>query len=110
MQEKNTTIPRVKTISKEATRAPQRSNWCVGQSPEVCGKFVLEGFGPCAWWRERSPMAGVGFLQSLWEKPISEGVWPYLDPMDSVCLRTASVEWTCAREVRAAQRVLFLPD
>ena len=21
------------------------------------------------------------------------GVWPYLDPMDSVCLRTASMEW-----------------
>ena len=37
--------------------------------------------------------AGVGVLQSLWEKPIWEGVWPNLDPMDSVCLRTASVEW-----------------
>ena len=44
------------------------------------------------WW-ERSPMAGAGFLQSLWEKQIWEGVWLYLDPMDSVCLRTASVEW-----------------
>ena len=31
--------------------------------------------------------------QSLWEKPIWEGVRPYLDPMDSVCLRTASMEW-----------------
>ena len=51
--------------------APQRSNCCV----------------------MRSPMAGVGFLQSLWEKPIWEGVWPYLDPMDSVCLRTVSMEW-----------------
>ena len=38
-------------------------------------------------------MASPGFLQSLWEKPIWEGVWPYLDPMDSVCLRTASMEW-----------------
>ena len=38
-------------------------------------------------------MACAGFLQSLWEKPIREGVWPYLDPMDGVCLRTASVEW-----------------
>ena len=26
-------------------------------------------------------------------RPIWEGVWPYLDPMDRVCLRTASVEW-----------------
>ena len=38
-------------------------------------------------------MAGVGFLQSLWEKPIWDEVWPYSDPMDSVCLRTASMEW-----------------
>ena len=38
-------------------------------------------------------MAGVGFLQSLWEKPSCEGVWAYLDPMDTVCLRTASMEW-----------------
>ena len=38
-------------------------------------------------------MAGVGFFQSLCEKPIWEGVWPYLDPMDSVCSRTASTEW-----------------
>ena len=36
-------------------------------------------------------MAAVGFLQSLWEKPIWEGVWPCLDPMDS--LRTTSREW-----------------
>ena len=38
-------------------------------------------------------MASVGFLQSLWEKPIWEGVWSCLGPMDSVCLRTASLEW-----------------
>ena len=42
-----------------------------------------------------------GFLPSLWEKPIWEVIWPYLDPMDSVCLRTASVEWN------AAWRALF---
>ena len=36
---------------------------------------------------------GTGFLQLLWEKPIWEGVLPCLDPWDSVCLRTASVEW-----------------
>ena len=54
-------------------------------------------------------MAGVGCLQSLWEKPNWEGVWPYLDPIDSVCLRTASMEWN-AREVRAAWRALFLTE
>ena len=38
-------------------------------------------------------MACAGFLHSLWEKPTWEGVWPYLDPWDSVCLHTASMEW-----------------
>ena len=47
-------------------------------------EFLVEGY---------LAMAGVGFLQSVWEKPIWEGVWPYLDPMDTVCLRTASMEW-----------------
>ena len=49
--------------------------------------------GPRTLWRQRSAMVGAGFLQSLWEKPIWAGVWPYLDPMDSVCFRTASMEW-----------------
>ena len=53
----------------------------------MCGEFVLEVLAQCS-------VDGVGFLQSLWEKPIWEGVWPYLDPMDSVCSRTASVGWT----------------
>ena len=54
-------------------------------------------------------MAGVGFLLRLWEKPIWEGVLalPGFDGY-GVCLRTASME--CAREVRTAQRALFLPD
>ena len=38
-------------------------------------------------------MAAVGFLRSMWEKPIWEGVWPYLDPMETACLRAASMEW-----------------
>ena len=53
-------------------------------------------------------MAGVGFLQRLWEKPSWEGVWPYLDQMDTVCSHSFhGVE--CAREVRAVRRALFLP-
>ena len=55
----------------------------------------------------RSPMAGAGFLQSLW--PIWEGVWPYLNPMGSVFTHSIrGVE--CAREVRAAWRAFFLHD
>ena len=49
--------------------------------------------GPRVVWRYLSPMVGAGFLQSSWEKPIWEGVWPYLNPMDSVCSRAASMEW-----------------
>ena len=32
----------------------------------------------------------VRFLQSVWEKPNWEVVWPFLDPLDRVC---ASMEW-----------------
>ena len=49
--------------------------------------------------RARAPMASVGFLQSLWEKPIWEGVWPYLDPMDGACFRTASWNGMCQGSV-----------
>ena len=45
-------------------------------------------------------MAGVGFLQSLWEMPTWEGVWPHLDPMDSVCFTHCVREVECAGGVR----------
>ena len=32
-------------------------------------------------------------LQKMWEGPFWEGVWPCLDPLDSVRLRTASTYW-----------------
>ena len=38
-----------------------------------------------------------------------EGVWPCLDPWDSVRLRTASTCWNAPGEVWAAWRALFLP-
>ena len=71
-------------------------------------KFVVEGLGPEHFLEEAFlAMAGVGFLQSLWEKPIWEAVWPYLDSV----LFTHSVHGLeCAREVRAPRRALFLPD
>ena len=51
------------------------------------------------------PVVGVVFngwrrLPPKWEKPIWEGVWPFLDPMDSVCLRTASMEWNVPGKYR----------
>ena len=55
-------------------------------------------------------MACAGFLQSLWEKPIWEGVGPYLDPWDRFVYMHSIRVVECAREVRAARRALFLPD
>ena len=50
-------------------------------------------------------MAGVGFLESLWENQSGRA----LNPVDSVF--THSIHgMECAREVRAAWRALFLPD
>ena len=73
-------------------RTPQRSNWGAGQSPEVCGKSVLKVSAQSTS-AKGFPIAAVGFFRSLWEKPIWEGVWPYLNPINSFCLRTASIEW-----------------
>ena len=53
---------------------------------------MVEGLGPSTVLRKRSAIAAVGFRRSLWENPIWEVVRPHLDPMDSVCLRTASME------------------
>ena len=36
---------------------------------------------------------GSGVVPELWKKPLCERVWPYLDPWDSVRLRTASTHW-----------------
>ena len=59
--------------------------------------------------RKGSPMAGVGFLQSLWEKPIWTGIWSYLDPMDSVFGRTASMECTVPGKYGPHGELFFFP-
>ena len=51
-------------------------NWRAGQSPDVCGKSVLKVSAQGTLAQVLSPMAAVGFLRSLWEKPIWEGVDP----------------------------------
>ena len=54
-------------------------------------------------------MAGFGFLQSLWEKPIWEGVWHITwIPWDCVCVFTHSIRGVeCAREVYGRHCELF---
>ena len=71
---------------------------------------MVEGLGPSTLCRKRSAMAGVGILHSLWEKPIWEGVWPYLDPLDSVCSRTASMEWNVPGKYGPHRELFFFPD
>ena len=34
----------------------------------------------------------------MWKKPLWERVWPYLDPWDSVRLRTASTHWNVPKK------------
>ena len=41
---------------------------------------------------------GSGLVQKMWDKPLWEGVWPCLDPWDSVRLRTASTHWNVPRK------------
>ena len=52
---------------------------------------MIGGSGVQAGERMLRSDAGTGVLKLLWEKPICEGVWPYLDPWDSVSLHTVSM-------------------
>ena len=91
-------------------RTPLRPNWCVGQSSEMGGKLVLEVSSQSTLEKVLSPMAAVGFLRSLWEKPVWEGVLAQLGS-DGYCVFAHSVHgMERAREVWAAWRALFLPD
>ena len=42
---------------------------------------------------ERCVHHWLTMASEAWGRPIWEGVWPCLDAMDTVCLRTASMEW-----------------
>ena len=42
-----------------------------------------------------------------WEKPIWEGVWPYLDAMDTVILPTVSMEWSVPEKYGPHVGLLF---
>ena len=71
------------------------------------GSSSIEGSGPSAERKTRSPMADDDLRQSLGEKPIWEGVWPYLDAMDTVCLRTVSMEWNVSEKYGPHGGLLF---
>ena len=45
----------------------------------------------------------------MWDKPLWESVWPFLDPWDSVRLRAAFHALECSEDVWAAWRALLLP-
>ena len=41
---------------------------------------------------------GSVMVRKMWERLLWEGVWPYVDPWDSVRLRTASTQWNVPRK------------
>ena len=98
MQEKNTTIPRVKTTSKEETRQDQHFGKRTSKiqlwrwkGPEVCGKFVLDV--------SARVLGGRSVLQWLAPKFVGKAdlggrLGPtWIQWVVCVCLRTASMEW-----------------
>ena len=44
------------------------------------------------------PAAERGMVPEMWDKPLWESVWPYLDLWDSVRLRTTSTHWNVPRK------------
>ena len=47
---------------------------------------------------EIDSLEGGDGVPEMWDKPLWESVWPYLDPLDSVRLRTASTHWNVPRK------------
>ena len=50
---------------------------------------------------------GTKILQKMWEGPCGEGIWPCLDPWDSVRLRTASTYWNVPGKYRPHDELFF---
>ena len=48
-------------------------------------------------------LGSSGTVPVMWNKPLWESVWPYLDPWDSVRLRTALTHWNVPQEVWTAR-------
>ena len=74
-------------------RAPQRSDCRVGQSPEMGGQLVLEISAGVIGGRVASQWRALASSKVCGKSRSGRAFWPCLDSMDSVCSRTASVEW-----------------
>ena len=93
--------PRVRKASKAETKQNQHFGQSTSKmqflrwtKPLSAWKITIEGSGPSAGKRcvlQWPPL-------KLGEKPIWEGVWPYLDAMDTVCVAHNVNEVECARE------------
>ena len=79
--------------TRAVERAPHIPNCSIGQSSEVFGESVSKLIVDS---RLFAKLAFNGLWPrglrhgATWDKPLWEGVWPCLDPWDSVRLRTAS--------------------
>ena len=84
-------------------RAPQRPP---GKSVKVRGRSVLTVSAQAL--GERRVLQWLTMAsETLGEKPIREGVWPFLDARDTVCLRTVSMEWNMPEKCGPHAVLLF---
>ena len=53
---------------------------------------------------------GSGMVPKMWDKTLWSSVWPYLDPSDSVRLRTASTLWNVPQKYGPHDELFFFPS
>ena len=100
-----------KNQSNDTTRKNLPNHWREVDAPLQCfGMEIdsLKGDGE-TWFSMTCGREGSGMVPEMWDKPLCESVWPYLDPWDSVRLRTAFHALECSEDVWGAWRALLLP-
>ena len=75
----------------------QYQGWLLARGISLSGGFSMA----CA-------RDGSGMVPKMWKRPLWEGVCLYLDPRDSVRLRTASTHWSVPRMCGPHGELFFL--
>ena len=68
---------------------------------------IRRGLGPSDWWKVASQWRALASSQVCGKNRFGRAFWPYLDPMDGVRLRTASMEWTVPGKYGPHGELLF---
>ena len=88
---------------KDPIVALDRASKCVENQHQ--GRDLLSNWSPMACGRE-----GSGMVPKMWDKPLWERIWPYLNPWDSVRLRTASTHWNLPKKYGPHGELFFFPS